>query len=468
MPDALRRGRRLRALLAAAVLATAAGVGILSPAALAATPPGGAPYAVPAAGTYYPTEVQRLLGSGAGYPLSADTDVTVPVVGQGALPSAGISAAVVNVTASAGPSGAMFGAGGTPSASQTPMVTVPPDATVSTLLTVPLGTSGSFDLHAVGGPVAVTADLVGFYASDDTIVASRGVSGGYQPADPVRLYDSQPAARRSVFDLSAGPADGPLAAPTAGPVAPTGQTSLRVDLGRGVAAHVVALALRVSAVAPSAAGALTVWGDGARPQLSTVSYATGRPATNLAVVPVQAGPDGGLDVELANSGSAAVDVTVDLVGFYDDGGLGPNLRFRPLTPTRVVDSSSRVGTAALATDTPATLLAPSGVAGDSTVALVGVLTAVSPTSATEVTLWPHGADQPEIVDLQAPAGVTTSVAVQPELDPTNALDLATTTGPTQLRFDVTGSFEAFPPVTNPALKGWVHVLSSWQVSAVAR
>jgi hypothetical protein len=34
--------------------------------------------------------------------------------------------------------------------------------------------------------------------------------------------------------------------------------------------------------------------------------------------------------------------------------------------------------------------------------------------------------------------------------------------------DVTGSFEAYPPVTNPAARGWVAPVSGWQVSATAR
>jgi hypothetical protein len=40
--------------------------------------------------------------------------------------------------------------------------------------------------------------------------------------------------------------------------------------------------------------------------------------------------------------------------------------------------------------------------------------------------------------------------------------------PTGVTVDVTGSFEAYPPVTNPAARGWVAPVSGWQVSATAR
>ena len=81
-------------------------------------------------------------------------------------------------------------------------------------------------------------------------------------------------------------------------------------------------------------------------------------------------------------------------------------------------------------------------------------------------------DSPEATpstDVDVTQGAT-SVPVQPEVSASRGLGLqARAGGPeTGVTVDVTGSFEAYPPVTNPAARGWVAPVSGWQVSAGPR
>ena len=107
------------------------------------------------------------------------------------------------------------------------------------------------------------------------------------------------------------------------------------------------------------------------------------------------------------------------------------------------------------------------VVGDSTFGLVGVATATLGRRTAGLSVDTPDATPSTDVDVAAGA---TSVAVQAEVSASRGLGLqARAGGPeTGVTVDVTGSFEAYPPVTNPAARGWVAPVSGWQVSASPR
>jgi hypothetical protein len=440
---------RRRATAVAAALVAAAGFGASSAAAVPSRPaepqPGGysLPRVVPAAGTFYPATVARLLGTtDGGYAVQPGTAVPVAAAGRAGLPSSGVSAVVVNVTAAAGPADTAlsFAADGAPA--PPPLLVAPAGGTRAALLTLPLAAAGALQVTA-SAPASVTADLVGFYAADDTVLGSQGVSGGYQPVDVTRIFDTD----------------------TAAPLAAGARQVVAVDLGTAATPHTTALLVRATAKGAQAPGTLTVGASTAT--VPSVPFASGAPASNLAVVRAATAGDGRLDVDLTNTSAGPTGVALDLVGFYDDGQLGPNLRFRPLPQTRVVDTSTGLGADALQPGRRATVTPSEGVVGDSTFGLVGVMTAT-----------PSGAPAAVSVDA-SPAAPTpdvevgpgaTSVPVQAEVGANRGLGLQTRAGsaPTQATVEVTGSFEAYPPVTNPAARGWVAPVSGWQVSGEPR
>jgi hypothetical protein len=275
------------------------------------------------------------------------------------------------------------------------------------------------------------------------VLGSLGVSGGYQPVDVTRVFDSD----------------------TAQPLAAGGRQLLAVDLGTAATPHTTALLVRATVKGAQASGTLTV---GSTVEAApSVPFVAAVPASNLAVVAASADTDGRLDVAVTNASTGATGVAVDLVGFYDDGALGPNLRFRPLPQTRVVDTSSGLGTGALQPGRRTTVTPRDSVVGNSTFGLVGVATTTPAGGPAAVSV-----DSPEATpttDVDVAAGAT-SVPVQTEVSAARGLALQSRAGspPTGVTVDVTGSFEAYPPVTNPAARGWVAPVSGWQVSATAR
>jgi hypothetical protein len=438
---------RATAIVAATVAATALGMSaaLALPAKPADPQPGGSslPRAVPAAGTFYPTPVARLLGSAdTGYAVQPGTAATLAAPGRSGLPSSGVSAVVVNVVAAAGPADAALSFGPSGASGPPPLLVAPAGTTRSALLTLPLAAAGSLDVTTTAA-ASVQVDLVGFYAADDTVLGSSGVSGGYQPVDVTRIYDSD----------------------SAQPLAAGARQVLAVDLGTAASPHTTALLVRATAKGAQAAGTLSVGSTAAT--VPSVPFVPGTPASNLAVVPTTADADGRLDVALSNASSGATGVTLDLVGFYDDGELGPNLRYRPLPQTRVVDTAGGVGTSTLQPGRRSTVTPSDSVVGDSTFGLVGVVNANPGGAPAGVDVDPPDATPHAAVDV--PAG-RTSVAVQPEVGAARGLSLSVRPGSpaTDVTMDVTGSFEAYPPVTNPAARGWVPPVSGWQVSAQAR
>lgn len=440
----------------AVVAATLAAAGLLAPTGSAWAGTGdprpswsALPSAVPAAGTFYPTEVGRLVGTATGgYALTPGSPLTVAAAGRLGLPTSGVSAVVLNVVATAGTAdvGLQFSSVGTP-VPAFPLVTLSAGSTRSILLTVPLATVGAFQLATTGGAATASADLVGFYAADDTVIASNGVSGGYQPVDPARLYDSGGTA------LGAG-----------------ARARLAVDLGATANAHATALLLQVTAREATAAGSLAVGSTKTSAHTGTVSFGVGSAAGNIAVVPADEDSDGRLGVEVTNTSSGSAGVTVDVLGFYDDGSLGPNLRFRPLPQSRVVDTHGGLGAATLQPGKRETATASTSVVGDSTFGLVGVVTATTSTAAA-LDVSADGSASSRVGSVPLGAGTVTSAAVQTEVGAGRGIALRASEGggaALDLTLDVTGSFEAYPPVVNPATRSWVPPVSGWQISAAVR
>lgn len=503
-----RPSRRALAGLGAAVALGLGGPAALPVAALAATADP-VPTTGPAAGTFYPLPVTALLGSpGAPTSLDPGSATTVGVVGREGLPPAGVSAVVVNVTLeTAGDRAVVLGlrpqVGPLATGRALTSVTALPGRPSTTLVTVPLDPDGGFAALA-SAPARVRIDLVGLYAADDTVVAALGASGGYQPISAVRVVGAGAGTGVPDGDAPSSTTQGggtPSPAPTvdAGlgrPLAAGERRAVGLDLGSATAPHVTALLLRVTVVRAPSAGTVTLAADpdaGRPTQTSatavpaagtsaspTLTTTPGGTASNLAVVPAVVDADGLLRLVLSGDLTGRADVRVDLVGFYDDGGLGPDLRFRSLPVGRVVDT--RLGLGADGPVTAATTVAPDpSVVGENTFALVGTLTTLGARggdAAGEVRAVPSdelgappSATGPAPGAVPVPPGSQQSTPVQPEVgtDGSVALAAGPADGPrVQVVLDVVGSFEAYPEVADPSARGWVDAVPGWQVRALAR
>lgn len=171
-----------------------------------------------------------------------------------------------------------------------------------------------------------------------------------------------------------------------------------VDRG-GVPADTAAVALSVTAVGAADPGFLTVFPCGdARPNTSSVNYATGDTVANAVTASV--GARGAVCVY----SQSRTDVIVDVNGYWSSKGSG---RFTPVTPTRLVDS--RTGTPVSA-GSVSVVDVSKVVPADSSAAVLNV-TAVEAGRAGYLTVFPCGGPPPDTSNLNVGAGGTVAVSV---------------------------------------------------------
>jgi hypothetical protein len=389
------------------------------------------------AGRYYPLPPTRVLDTRSGLgatkaQLPAGGVLHLQLTGAGGVAASGVSAVVLNVTVT-GPTAASYLAV-YPSGAARPTVSnlnFPKGWTGANNVTVPVGTGGQVDIYNLAGSTDVIADVLGFYAGTEDVYASNGIGGEYQPTVPQRLLDT-----RSPF----------VGAPLGG----HSFLGVAVDYGADLNQHVRALALNVTAVNPKANGFLTTWsGAGAAPTASTLNFTPGAVVANMAIVPVAPctiGPAcAGLPgIAVYNGSGAATDVIVDIFGVFDDSNLGGGLLFRPVTPTRIVDSRIGLGTPVpLGPKITATVTTPGSVADIDAFALAANVTAVAPTASTYLSVWPaiDGFPQPVVSTVNAKAKQIVPNAALITIGPDFGFNIFNFAGTTNVLVDVAGVFD---------------------------
>jgi hypothetical protein len=238
---------------------------------------------------------------------------------------------------------------------------------------------------------------------DAAVPPTAGAASGYVPVGPVRVADT----RR----------DDPGRLPAGG--------QLTVDLSDQVPEGTTAVAVQLTAAAPSAAGHLSggaCSGGGGR-RVSSVNYAAGTSRGAMAVLPVDAAG------RLCVTTHAAADVIVDLQGAFVP--TGDDLQtFSPLpTPDRRLDSR-RTGRAGLHR-----IEVPSGAT-----AVAVNLTAVGAARAGHLTAWSCEGDAPRVSNVNfGPAEPVAGAAFVP-VGPEREICVAASTAEVDVIVDLTGTF----------------------------
>jgi hypothetical protein len=223
--------------------------------------------------------------------LGPNTTLNVQVTGAGAVPASGVSAAVLNVTAT-GPTKQSFltawPTGQTqPTASN---LNFSPGQTVPNRVIVPVGTGGQVSIFNAAGNVDVVVDVSGYF-TDNSSATATGTQ--FTPITPVRIKDTR------ISHDTLGP-NSTLTVPVEG-----------VD---GVAASGLAAAvMNVTVTNTTKPSFLTVWPTGVtRPLASDLNWAAGKTVPNLAVATLGTS-DGAIQVFNA---AGSTDVVVDVSGWY--------------------------------------------------------------------------------------------------------------------------------------------------------
>ncbi len=393
-------------------------------------------------GSYAPVTPARVLdtrsGNGAAKaPLGANKEIALQVTGRGGVPATDVSAVVLNVTAiSPTASGYLtaYPAGATrPTASS---INFNAHWIGANLVTVRVGTGGKVMLYNHAGAINVAADVMGYYNGPS---ATRTTYGSFQNTQVQRLLDS-----RSVPDGKLGADE---------------YYTIPVDYGTDINPHIRALAVNVTAVAPTASGFFTTFnGDPSTiGTTSAVNFTPGRTVPNMQIVPVGHDENGYPQIGVLNR-YGSTHVVVDIVGFYDDNNLVTSTwvptRFQAGTaPTRIVDSRNGQGMSTMSPGGEVKVVTvPASIAGYYTFNVVTNTTAVAPTVNTVFTLWPNfSATRPTVSNLNPYAGQLVSNMTLTALGNNNDFNIQNTSGTANAVIDVVGTMEAYPGI--PAATG---------------
>lgn len=352
-------------------------------------------------------------------PLTIEGSRVLKVTGRAGVPASGVDAVVLNVTVTRPTVGGhltIWPAGqDRPTASNLNYLA---GQTVPNLVVAKVGEDGYVEIANAAGEVDVIVDVAGWLPS----------GGDFTALQPGRLMDTR-ATGETVDGV--GEATGALGANTT--------RSLDIVGRHGIpTAGVDSVVLNVTAVRPSTASHLTVWPTGqAKPTASNLNYAAGVVRPNLVVVKL--GADGGIN--LANA-AGRVDVIVDVAGWFSSTG-----GFTAITPARLQDTrpggatidGQASGTGVVRAGAPRTLKVAgrNGIPADARAVVLNV-TAVRPSTASHLTVWPTGEGMPTASNLNFTAGTTVPNLVIAKVGANGSINISNAAGGVDVVVDVSG------------------------------
>lgn len=268
------------------------------------------------------TRPDSLIGYSGPKPANGAT-VDVQVNGKGGVPLTGVTAAVLNITATeaaqAGFVTAFASGTGIPTVSNVnPMY---PGHTVPNLAIVPVGANGKVSLYTAAS-THLLVDVAGYFTT-----AGTGTDGRFHAVTPSRVLDTRSA---SAINYT-GPKPG-VGAVVKVPIRGKAE----------VPSNAAAVAVTLTATEGTGPGFVTAYPSGAGiPNASNLNIPSAKfTVANMAIVPI--GADGTIELYTSNS----TDLLVDVQGWFGNGTeAGTSGYFVAQTPTRTADSrpETRIG-----------------------------------------------------------------------------------------------------------------------------
>ncbi len=197
-------------------------------------------------------------------------------------------------------------------------------------------------------------------------------------------------------------------------------------------ANILAVAMNVTVIQPTAPGWLAVWPWGVpRPLASNLNFSTGQTVANLVVSGVNA--TGAIGIFLS---AGATHVVIDIVGYYGSDGVAKRgARLIPITPNRLLDTRSG---APIASGQTRTLAIRGRSAPTSAIGVVVNVTVISPGAPGYLAVFP-GPGKPNTSNVNYVRGVTRANLVMTGLGTDGAIRIYAS-ATTHVAVDLVGYF----------------------------
>jgi hypothetical protein len=370
-------------------------------------------------GDFVPLQPARVLDTRNGIggrttPAGPGTVIDVQVMGVGGVPTSGVTAVALNVTADQPTASSYFtiwpAREARPNASS---LNFTAGKTVPNLVVMKPGANGKISLFNESGQVHAIADIVGYFRDTG---ADRML-----PVQPFRLLDT----RNGI-----GAPKGKLGGDATMSLQVTGVANSGIP-----AAGVDAVVLNMTVDQPTAWSFLTVWPKGEPlPNASSLNFNAGQTVPNLVIAKV--GADG--QVNIFNAFGQA-HVIADVVGCFTTDSFG---RHHPAGPERLLDTRNAIGAPTGPIGQAPFKLQVSGRAGVPANATAAVLnmTVTAPTAGSFLTVYPSGTALPNASNLNYSPGLTVANLVIVKLGADGAVDCQNAFGQTHLIADIVGYF----------------------------
>lgn len=327
-------------------------------------------------------DTRKGLGESKTAPIAAGGTLKLQVTGSGTGIPAGITAVVMNVTATGGTANGALSVYGNEDAGGVP---IPADLVTTSnlnyrtgqnipnLVVVPVGQDGVADFYNNSkGSVGVIADVAGYFTADST-------GDQYVPISPARILDTRKGVGASKAQI---PANGSITLTVEGAAS-----------GKIPANDVSAVAVNLTAVDSTANGVITAYpADESLPTASNINYSTGQTVANMATVPVSSTGK----IVVHNTGTKPVDVIADAAGYYtsDTSAAGASAYIPSVVPERWLDT--RLAGPGFAVQTGDTAGLPFATSSDEA-AFVMNATVVSPTGNGFLSLYSFDPTNPNAI-----------------------------------------------------------------------
>jgi len=323
------------------------------------------------------------------------------VTGVAGIPTSGVSAVLLNLTAvepptsgyiTVGPRPAgtgdvfndQFTYGSWPNASN---LNTQPGQTVPNLVLARVGAGGKIRLYNFNYPTHMVADVAGWFDTSALTSTSRGSS--FFGVPPQRVLDT----RNGIGEASAV---------SGGKFAPLDSRTFTIAGVAGVPNNVESVVLNITAVSPTGTGWVTAYPDNTtRPDASNLNLNPGKDGSNLAVVKV--GSNDKIRLFVAEAGTHLI---VDVFGYFK-AAVGAEGRTTTINPTRIFDTRNGIGTTKAPMNAgqtrPVQVAGAFGIPSNATAVYLNV-TSVNASAWGWLAIWPTGLPMPTSSNVNFPGG----------------------------------------------------------------